>query len=163
MYKMRHEQSRMETMPKTCGRINYHKKEIISNTKKRLWWISKRQTPGITDTVDTTGTSTSEPDSQTKGIGNGNGRVINSTSRHRWQLQSGIESIFSPPIEIQTRREGFGQWGSTRITKQQRAPCHSLHWQVVCANRGNHKKSKVKEVAKGYRIEDYKSSNATFQ
>ena len=60
-------------MPKRCGSINYHTKETIPATEKGLFWISKQQTPGITDTPDTTGASTGEPDSQTKGMGNGNG------------------------------------------------------------------------------------------
>ena len=96
--------------------------------KKELFRFSKKQPLGISDTPDTTTTSPDEPDREVKGMGNGDQQVINSTSRDRWRQQSGIEAIFSPPIEIQTRREVFGQWDLTGITKQQRAPYHSLHW-----------------------------------
>ena len=121
---MRNEQPRMETMPKRCGSMNYQKKETMPDTKKGLFCISKQLTPGITNPPDTTSTSTGKPDSESKGMGNGNGRVINSRSRHRWRRQLGFGAIFSPQIEIETRREVFGQSGSTGITKQQRAPYH---------------------------------------
>ena len=119
---MRHEQLRMETMAKKGGSINYHTKETIPDTKKGMFWISKQQTPGIRDTPDTTSTSTGKPDSQTKGMGNGNGQVINSTSRHRWQRQSGIEAIFSPRIEIQTRQKYTVNGARTESQKNREHP-----------------------------------------
>ena len=125
---MLNKQPCMEAMPKRCGSINYHTKETIPDTKKGLFRISKQQTRGITDTQDTTSASTGKLDSMAKSMGNGNRQGINSTSRHRWRWQSGIEATFSPRIEVEPRRDVFGQWGSTGITKQQRALYHSLHW-----------------------------------
>ena len=125
---MRNEQACMEAMPKRCGSINDHTKETIPDTKNWFFRISKQQTRGIMDTADTISSSTGKPDSNAKSMGNGNGRVINSMSRHRCRRQSGIEAILSNRIEIQPRGEVLSQLCSTGITKQQRAPNHSLHW-----------------------------------
>ena len=53
--------------------------------------------------------------------------------------------------------------GSTGIPQHKTAHYHNLYWLAVCAYRENRKPSIVKKVAIANRIEDYTSSNATFE
>ena len=118
----------MEAMLKRYGSINYHTKETIPNTKEGFFRISKQQTPGITDTPDTTSASTGKPDSMAKGMGNGNERVINSTSRHRWRPQSGIEAIFAPKNRNTTKTRNIRSMGLDRNHKTTES---TLSWLIL--------------------------------
>ena len=92
MHKMRHDQPYVETVSQGCCNLHSWTKETILNPETRIRRILIKQTSSISNTKDTKpSSSTDQSDSQTQIIGNRHGRVINSTCRHHWRRQVGIQ------------------------------------------------------------------------
>ena len=92
MHQMRHDQPYVETVLLGCSNLQGRSKETISNPETRILRILIKPTSSILNTKDTRPSpSTDQSDSQTQIMGNRNGRVINSRSRHHWRRQVGIQ------------------------------------------------------------------------
>ena len=92
MHKMRHDQPYVEIVSPGCCNLHSGTKETILNPETRTLRISIKLTSSISNTKDTKPSpSTDQSDSQTQIMENRHGPVINSTSRHHWRQQVGIQ------------------------------------------------------------------------
>ena len=103
---MRHDQPYVETvLPGGCNLRNGTKK-TITNPETWILRISIKSTSSISNTNDTKPSpSTDQSDSQTQIMRIRHGPVINSTSRHHWRWQVGIQVKTSLESKISLKQD----------------------------------------------------------